>query len=398
MRTRDFRRSVRGVGCPARSLACSVTFVLAVALPSCAGGGSGPDGGEYCNSDPTCDDGFDCTIDTCGADNLCRHVEIDERCGAGEVCESGRGCVTSASCDTDEECDDSIACTVDSCGAGNICNHIAVNERCGAGESCDRSMGCVGPTGCTTDAECDDEVACTRDVCTAGGSCSHNALNELCNTAAGERCHQTRGCYAPMPCDTAADCDDGNFCNGAEICTPEFGCEPAPEPRVCDDSEDCTVDSCDGTLDMCVFACDPTRGPTCEAMCPPPPLGCVGRFRLTGTRTTFSCTYLGIIPASSADFSEVTLEMSAGILVVRPRSYMTMPASELVLEDVAAPYCPEFDAFGDQPGGCTENYRLTGTFSDDNTFTGMLDVSFVGVQCADFECDSGAFAVTGTRI
>ncbi len=370
---------------------------LATVIASCAGGGSGPDGGETCNSDPDCDDGFECTIDTCGADNLCRHVGIDERCGDGQVCESGRGCVTSASCDTDEECDDAIACTVDSCGAGNICNHITVNERCGAGETCDRSMGCVGPTGCTSDAECDDAIACTRDVCTAGGTCSHNALNELCNTAAGERCHQTRGCYAPMPCDTADDCDDGNFCNGAEICTPEFGCEPAPEPRVCDDSEDCTVDTCDSTLDMCVFACDPTRGAACLAMCPPPAAGCNGRFRLTGT-TSFGCG-----SCTSVDFSEATFENADGILSVRARNYNTTPPlpGGLVLSDSEAPVCPDFDATVTIGGGCEEVYRIRGMFTDDDNITGTLEWNFIdrdGFSCLFCGCSGGSSSVTGMRI
>lgn len=363
-----------------------LSMLAAVALIGCAGGGSGPDGGEPCNSDPACDDGFECTIDTCGADNLCRHVEIDERCGAGEVCESGRGCVTSASCDTDEECDDSIACTVDSCGAGNICNHIAVNERCGAGESCDRSMGCVGPTGCTTDAECDDEVACTRDVCTAGGTCSHNALNELCNTAAGERCHQIRGCYAPMPCDTAADCDDGDFCNGAEICTPEFGCEPAPTTRVCDDSDACTVDTCDptaGTGGMCVFACDTSRS---ECGCPMTGPSCSGRFTLTP----------GIIDSCAAgmvdyDMSEVTFEVVAGVLIATPRR-----AHFTSLSDTTAPVCPNFMATAVVTGGTEERFTLQGTFSDDDNFTGAFTADYGGLG-GFVGCREGTTPVTGAR-
>lgn len=387
-----------------------VQFSLAVgimAVSGCAGGGSGPDGGEYCNSDPTCDDGFECTIDTCGADNLCRHVEIDERCGAGEVCESGRGCVTSASCDTDEECDDSIACTVDSCGAGNICNHIAVNERCGAGETCDRSMGCVGPTGCTTDAECDDGVACTRDVCTAGGTCSHNALNELCDTGAGERCHQTRGCYAPMPCDTAADCDDGDFCNGAEICTPEFGCEPAPTTRVCDDSDACTVDSCDptaGTGGMCVFACDSSR-PECGC---PLPSDCSGRFMISPA-LMYACPgdSLGglICPMNVAgyDMTDATFAMEPGLLVITPTRVWSQGISMGQLEDRESPVCPEFDALFENPGGCIERYRLQGAFTDADHFTATFTREYIdsdGASCGLCGCDTAptSFSVTGTRI
>ena len=50
-------------------------------------------------------------------------------------------------------------------------------------------------------------------------------------------------------------CDDGNQCNGLEYCDGDTGCAPGT-PIVCDDHDDCTVDSCDPTVfegDPCVF-------------------------------------------------------------------------------------------------------------------------------------------------
>lgn len=355
------------------------------------------DGGRTCMSDLDCADGFPCTIDSCGVNNVCRYDEIDERCPEGEVCEAGRGCVMAASCRSDADCEDAFPCTVDSCGVGGVCTHRPVDERCAAGEVCSATSGCMAQAGCSSDAECDDGIACTNDSCTVDRQCRNLALDELCDGAAGERCHQSRGCYVPRPCTTAEDCDDGDFCNGAEVCIPEFGCEPAAAPRTCDDSEPCTVDTCDPTRSMCVFTCDPTLGASCMEMCPPPPPGCVGRFRLTGAQTTFGCSLLSF-PIVTADFSEVTLEAAPGRLIIRPRAYMTMPASTLELEDVTEPMCPEFDAFGDQPGSCSENYRLTGVFTDDNTFSGTIEVSYTGSGCDGVECTSGTFAVTGTRI
>lgn len=360
-------------------------LLLALAL-GCAGGGTGPDGGEYCNSDLGCDDTFDCTIDTCGVNNLCRHDEIDERCPSGQVCESGRGCVASASCDTDAECDDAIDCTIDSCGAGNICNHIAVNERCAAGETCDVATGCMTASGCASDADCNDSIDCTRDVCNADRSCTHNALNELCDTTAGERCHETRGCYLPMPCTTAADCDDGDFCNGAEVCTTEFGCEPAPMPRMCDDSDDCTLDSCDpaaGTGGMCVFACDASR-PECD--CPVTGPSCSGRFTLSPAIVD-SCAG-GMV---DYDMGEVTFEVVAGVLTATPRR-----AHFTSLSDTASPVCPNFMATAVVTGGTTERFTLQGTFSDDDNFTGSFTADYGGIGSI-VGCQEGTMPVTGTR-
>jgi len=50
-------------------------------------------------------------------------------------------------------------------------------------------------------------------------------------------------------------CNDGNQCNGLEYCDGDTGCATGT-PVVCDDYDDCTVDSCDPTVfegDPCVF-------------------------------------------------------------------------------------------------------------------------------------------------
>jgi hypothetical protein len=54
-----------------------------------------------------------------------------------------------------------------------------------------------------------------------------------------------------MPCTTDEECDMGVFCDGVEYCHTTGVCRRSPAPT-CDDSDDCTVDSCDATLDACV--------------------------------------------------------------------------------------------------------------------------------------------------
>jgi len=88
---------------------------------------------DCCSEDSDCDDGNECTTDSCpGIDSLCINL--------WEV-----GC-----CLADSDCDDDDPCTVDECtGAGGECTHTNI---------------C-----CDGDADCDDgDDVCTDDVCIDG--------------------------------------------------------------------------------------------------------------------------------------------------------------------------------------------------------------------------------------
>jgi hypothetical protein len=375
---------------------------LACVFVGCASGTPmrEPDaGGPFrCASDEDCDDGAACTIDACGVTGTCEFTPVNERCPAGQTCVAGRGCVEGRTCTTTADCDDSIACTIDSCGVGGTCRHMPIHERCTdpAAPMCDPARGCVAGTGCRSDADCADAHACTLDTCGADRTCRHMPIHERC-TGAGEMCSPTMGCYVPRPCSTATECQDGIFCNGAEVCMPEFGCAPAERPRVCDDSNPCTRDSCDSASDMCVFRCDPTLGPTCRDMCPPPSMGCNGRFALSGT-ARFGCGF-----CTEVDLSEATFEIMDGVLTVRSRGYRTMPPvpGGLVLTDTVEPLCPMFDASAEIGGGCVERYRIAGMFTDDDHFTATVEWRFIdmdGFSCTICGCVDGTGTVTGTRI
>jgi hypothetical protein len=380
-------------------------WTVAVALGAlvaagCATGtrGTGGDAGTgMCTSDTDCIDTLECTVDSCGVSGVCENMAIDALCMPGESCVAGRGCVMGMSCDDSSDCNDMIECTTDSCGVGGTCRFMPLDALCTdpATPTCDVMMGCIAGSGCSMDSQCDDMIGCTDDFCGAGATCEHTPLNALC-TGAGEICSVARGCYVPMPCDTDAECQDDNFCNGMEFCDDEFGCAPAMTPRVCNDSEDCTVDSCDMASDMCTFRCDPTRGAACMAMCPPPAAGCNGRFRNSGT-TSFGCGAGGV----SVDFTEATFENADGILTVTSRAFMTSPPvpGGLVLSDTMEPVCPMFDATALVSGGCDERYRIFGMFTDDDNFTGTIEWSYTGSDgLCEAICPSGSGAISGTRI
>ncbi len=369
--------------CHGNRLTIATSFAAIGAL-ACAGGGrSGPDAGESCMADSDCVDAFPCTSDSCGVDNLCRHVAVNELCMMGEVCEPGRGCVTSASCSSDADCADEFPCTLETCGVGGVCNYTGVNERCASGEVCDVGMGCIVPPGCASDAECNDSIPCTRDTCAADMTCHNTPMDEMCGT--GERCSSTSGCYTPMPCTIDADCDDGNFCNGTELCDPEFGCGPPDGPRVCNDSNDCTMDRCDATADRCSFECDTSRP---ECMCPTTMPTCSGNFRLPGAMGF--CAF-GLV---SWNFTNVTFTFDSGVIEVTGWT-VSSTATVPPMAD-PGPACPDIDASTTLPGMCSETYRIQGTFVDDDTFMGTFSTTYTGSGCLD--CPTMSLPVTGTRI
>jgi len=366
------------------SLLISITAL--VALTGCGDDGRVRDSGMSCLSDVQCDDGIACTVDTCGVGSICHNDPLDDLCAAGESCNPTTGCGMGASCMTDEECDDAIDCTFDTCGVGNLCNNNPLNERCGGTMMCDPSMGCVGAMGCTADSECDDSIDCTIDSCGADMTCRNMPIDGRCTGE--ELCNPTAGCVEVTPCDMDSDCDDGVFCNGMEVCQAEFSCDPVPVPRMCDDSDDCTLDTCDMGSDMCVFACDTSR-PECD--CPVAAPTCAGAFTVTSAPPNQNCA-LGFV---NYNITRLDFENVAGIVSITASS-----AHFGTLTDATGPACPDFEANAVISGDCNETYVLRGSFSDADNFTGTFEAQFMpgggGLGC--FDCVPRSFPVTATRM
>ena len=377
-----------------RTLALVISsFVLPVlAAAGCSSRGTGTPtddaGAARCSSDTDCDDSIPCTAELCGAGGLCERTPIDERCADGESCIVGVGCRAGESCETSADCADAHECTIDSCASGNVCRHMPIDERCPAETpTCDPVMGCVAGSGCRTAADCDDDIECTFDTCGADMMCDHMALDARCGE--GQACSSSMGCFTPMMCMDADDCQNGSFCDGAERCVAEFGCAPAEAPRMCDDGDPCTLDSCDPAAGMggaCVFACDRSR-PECGCSAGP---SCTGRFSLTGTGLSANCAS-GMV---DYDLSEVTFEILAGGLTVTGRR-----TSFADMTDMAAPVCPSFVASTTVAGMCAEVYELSGEFTDEDHFTGMFRTSYGGEICELLSgCTATTVMVSGTRI
>ena len=204
------------------------------------------DDGLFCNGveqcDPSntcqagtpidCDDGFNCTSDSCNeAADTCNHTPDDALCQDGAFCNGAEICDPLAGCQAGPpvDCSDGVGCTIDTC-----------NETTDACESA------------PDDALCDDGAFCNGDeTCDALLDCQAGAPPD-CSDGVGctvEACDETLDACTQTPVD--ALCDDGAFCNGVEVCDPVLDCQ-AGAAVDCDDGFVCTTDTCDEVGDVCV--------------------------------------------------------------------------------------------------------------------------------------------------
>ena len=174
-----------------------------------------------CSSTTDCDDGNDCTTDSCdAATGAC----INERLDVGAAC----GDSTDTPCNGADTCDAAGVCQPNIEGVGTLCG--------------DPATGCSGP-----------------DICDGAGSCLPN------HTRAGRACgdRTATACSAPDLCDGAGTClanhaepgtlcgDPATECSGPDICDGAGSCLPnhTRAGRACGDrtATACSApDLCDG--------------------------------------------------------------------------------------------------------------------------------------------------------
>ena len=212
------------------------------------------DADGVCVSGPVdpCDDGEPCTADGCEPSTGCTHAPLDGgSCDDGDPCSTGDTCVHGA-CAGLGGCDDGNPCTDDSCDAPGACTHTDNELLCEDGDACTTGDACVDGAclpGAATD--CDDEDSCTIDLCEPFAGCSHLPTKNACCSDLGAVCNDGNPCTDDL-CDpttaacsaipNSAPCNDGDACTLADTCTATV-CQGTVDD--CDDSNDCTLDSCD---------------------------------------------------------------------------------------------------------------------------------------------------------
>jgi hypothetical protein len=258
---------------PANTATCDDTNPCTIG-DVCSGGtckSGGPKG---------CDDNNGCTNDSCNvANGNCAYVNNTAACSDSDACTIGDACAA-AKCvpGQPKSCNDSNGCTDDTCnsGTGNcvngnntaVCNDnnaCTTNDAClggackgGAAPNCDDGKPCTTDScdpasGCkyvSNTLVCNDNNACTtNDACSGGACVGGPALacddGKVCTT---DSCDQASGCKFA---NNTLGCSDGNACTLGDACSG--GSCQAGAAKVCNDSDNCTSDSCDPAGGSCVF-------------------------------------------------------------------------------------------------------------------------------------------------
>ncbi|MBK8939605.1 MAG: hypothetical protein IPM79_18795 [Polyangiaceae bacterium] len=189
-----------------------------------------------------CDDGVDCTADTCDpATGLCDFAENDAYCNDGLNCNGTETCDVVSDCVSGIPivCTDAVACTVNECVEPGTCqvtyNHTACldSDICDGEELC-TDAGCVNgsPLVCA-----DDGIACTDEQCDPQQGCV--AIPDDTQCGCGETCNPAQG-----------GC--GNFCVVSECQGKVYACGDCV-----DNDGDCLIDS--GADEHCLGPCDNTE-------------------------------------------------------------------------------------------------------------------------------------------
>lgn len=215
---------------------------------------------------------------SCGADNAGLACDDGDKCTQNDKC-TGGACVGAA-----VTCADDITCTTDSCDKAKGCvfnsdKACVIGGVCvGAGvpspnQPCRRCQPAVSQTDYSIDVKlvCDDGEVCTQfDTCKADGTCA--GTQQTCNDSDDctlDSCTPGSGCKHDKA--ESGACDDGNPCSLADSCAAGK-CLPGKEVLVCDDANPCTSDLCEFKVGCKAVdnpkACDDSDGCTIDSCDP----------------------------------------------------------------------------------------------------------------------------------
>ena len=184
----------------------------------------------------------------CAGQRACGSAGLGGCTGKVPVAEACDGADNDCNGKTDDgaPCDDGSACTVgDDCAGGKCGAGVAVvcddKNPCTV-DACVPSTGNCGYLPTTAAQTCDDGDPCTSGDACAGGACVAGPPKACAGSACEVGlCEKATGkCQFVSKAD-ASPCDDGNACTQADTCKSAV-CTGTP--KVCDDKDPCTVDSC----------------------------------------------------------------------------------------------------------------------------------------------------------
>ncbi len=185
-------------------------------------------GGCTLGAKKNCDDKNTCTSDSCNAKTgKCSHAALDKKsCDAdGSLCTKDDICV-GKSCTVGGKlnCDDGNQCTNDTCEKLKGCIHDKLNATpCSLGSACTKKESCIVGLCKGIEVQCDDKNVCTKDSCDDQTGCAYKAVADTTDCGGGKHCVVGK-CLVPGCGDgyvtKGESCDDGNkaVCDGCEAC------------------------------------------------------------------------------------------------------------------------------------------------------------------------------------
>lgn len=177
----------------------------------------------------------------CKTNDDCDH-SFDTQCAINACNKTNGICMLAPSKTDGTPCDDGDVCTVDDVCSKTKCVGVAIscadNNPC-TKDTCDKVLGCVHEP---VAGWCEGKDACRGPDYCDNGECVEGPLI-VCddkNDCTMDSCDSVKGCiYKPV----AGDCDDSDVCTTGDHC--ESGvCVPTGMVD-CDDKNECTVDWCD---------------------------------------------------------------------------------------------------------------------------------------------------------
>ena len=301
--------------------------------------------GTACNDGNACTQTDTCRAGHCFGDNpkVCQRLD---QCHLAGECDTVTGLCSNPNAPDGTFCEDSNVCTAaeqcvsgvcTSCGAMNCsttnpcliasCNPLTGCEYtyndgapCDDGSNCTTGTYCVsgqcpsstgtfvtcpqtnlcGATMCAHDSGCTESYADACGFCLTSSDCAYLPCHkEHCNTT-------SQKCYYTHDNAQIIGCVDSIYCNGQETCSG--GTCVSGIPPTCDDSQVCTYDYCNTTIDacthtpivnntcfndnQCIIASKCSVGGTCDAVqtvdCAPAP---VCHFALGCNPASGECEY-----------------------------------------------------------------------------------------------------------
>ncbi len=182
-----------------------------------------------CTNDDECDDGIDCTYDTCTSGHCDNPIMphfclIDNVCVAEGDANNGNICIV---CKPDNSTSDWTIDEGASCDDGDA---STVEDKCQPDGSC------AGITAqCTSDDQCDDGIDCTTDTCDMQTYTCQNVVSD-------------GFCLIDGTCHTDGEANPNNICLICDPTTNDSDWSPAPSDTSCDDGNANTInDKCDGS-------------------------------------------------------------------------------------------------------------------------------------------------------